>query len=233
MFMYALQALVLLLRFNTANVRPAQTSSLELKSLLDVSDFMQEYYLHPQPERIGKLIEAMHRTGLLQKYGSLPPTIGFFSEIFTANPGRLPQWQVLIAKQDGQTKAALDEALSVSKAGGVLNLDGHSGELNDEYWGAFFASGNPKFVYRLVDQLRYFDERNDEALFLAGGTAKWSLASNAQTKPAVRSAIQDVRAKTDKRTQELISELLAVDPASVKQEISEIIKKQRETGKWK
>jgi hypothetical protein len=197
------------------------------------SDFMEAYYLHPRPELIGDLIVALYPTGFLQKRTNVPAVTGFFSEVFAANRDRLPQWQILIAKQDDQTKAALDRALSVSKTGGLLNLTGHSAELNDEYWGAFFASGNPKFLYRLLDQLRYFDERNDEALFFAGATAKYSLASNAQTQPAVRSIIEDVRLKADKRTQELITELLAMDQANVKQEIKEIIKKQREEGKWR
>jgi hypothetical protein len=215
----------------TANLGSAQTSSLELKTLLDVSNFIKTYHLQPRPELIGNLIEALHPSGFLRN--NINPLIGFFSEIFTANPNRLPQWQVLISKQDEQTKAALDHALSASKRGGVLNVSEHAAGPNDVYWGAFFASGNPKFVYRLVDQLRYFDERNDEALFLAGGGAKLSLASAAQAQPAVRSAIEDARTKADKRTQELISEVLAQNPESIKVEIKEILQKQREAGKWK
>jgi hypothetical protein len=37
----------------------------------------------------------------------------------------------------------------------------------------------------------------------------------------------------DKRTQALIAELLTADPAQIKQEIAEIIKTQRDAGKWK
>lgn len=230
-FRSVFQDLVLLL----AKVGTAQTSSLELKTLLDVGNFMQTYYLHPQPELIGNLIEALHPSGLLQiqKANNINPVIGFFSEIFAANPNRLPQWQVLIAKQDVQTKAALDQALSAAKSGGVLKVSGHTAGLNDMYWGAFCASGNPKFVYRLVDQLQYFDERNDESLFFAGATAMWSLASNAKTQPAVRSAIEDARTKADKRTQELISKLVTEDPEKIKLDSGEIVRKQRETGKWK
>ena len=194
---------------------------------------MQTYYLHPQPELIGNLIDALYPSGFLQKRANINPVVGFFSEIFAANPNRLPQWQVLIAKQDVQTKAALDQALSAAKSGGVLKVSGHTAGLNDMYWGAFCASGNPKFVYRLVDQLQYFDERNDESLFFAGATAMWSLASNAKTQPAVHSAIEDARTKADKRTQELISKLVTEDPEKIKLDSGEIVRKQRETGKWK
>jgi TonB family protein len=146
----------------------------------DVGAFMQTYYLRPRPELIADVVDALHSTGFLQKATAAPPTIGFFSEVFAANPDRRPEWQVLIAKQDEQTKAALERALSESKAGGVRSIDGHSAELNDEYWGAFFASGNPDFLKKIIDQLRYSDERDDFSLFMTGVSAQWSLASNAQ-----------------------------------------------------
>ena len=145
------QALVLLLLAATAKVGTAQTSSPELKTLPDVSNFMQTYYLHPQPELIGNLIEALHPSGFLQKPNNINPVIGFFSEIFTANPNRLPQWQVLIAKQDEQTKAALDKALSSSKSGGVLNINDHAAGLNDVYWPK--RTGRRGTIYQLTSRL--------------------------------------------------------------------------------
>jgi hypothetical protein len=113
---------------------------------------------------------ALPVSGILKSPSSAPPLIGFFSEIFAANANHLPEWQTHIAKQDDQTKAVLDQALKVSKSGGVLNSSGHSAQLNDACWGGFFATGNPKFVDKVVDQLRYFDERSDEALFFSGAT---------------------------------------------------------------
>lgn len=242
MFTRILQMLLLFLILpGLPDISAAQEHSL--KTFEDVSDFMQTYYRQPRPDLIASLIGVLHSSGFVQNDTNAPPNatgtatesaiIGFFSEVFAANPDRLSRWQALIAKQDEQTKAALARALSVSKAGGVLNLDGHSAALNDEYWAAFFATGNPKFIDRLVDQLRYFDERDDLGLFGAGGTAKWSLASNAQTQPEVRFAIEEAKLKADKRTQELIMELLAEDPARVKLEISAIIRMQRESGKWR
>lgn len=232
MFKRVLQIVLVLSLVVSANIITAQNSS-ELKTLADVGAFMQAYYLHPQPERIADLIDALYPSGFLQKSSNATVVIGFFSEVFAANANRLPEWQSHIAKQDDQTKATLERALSMSKTGGILNSIGHSAEFNDECWAAFFASGNPKFVDRIVDQLRYFDERNDEALFVAGATAKWSLASNARNQPVVRSAIENAKARVDKRTQEIINELLNEDPARIKQEIGEIVRTQREAGKWR
>jgi len=199
----------------------------------DVSAFMQEYYLRPQPQLIAGFIDTLHPTGYLEKETAIPPLVAFFSEVFAANPERLSQWQVRIQKQDEQTQAALERAVSLSKAGGVLKLEGHSAQLNDMYWGAFFASGNPDYLRRLVDQLHYVDERNDFSRFMTGVSAEWSLASNAQSHILVRSTLETAKINSDRRTQELISELLAQGPVRVKQEASEIIRKQREAGKWR
>jgi hypothetical protein len=204
-----------------------------LKTISEVQDFMQSYYLQPRPELIPDLIDAMHSSGFTQTPAAAPGVIGFFSEVFAANPNRLPQWQSAVAKQDEQTQAVLNQAVSLSKAGGVLTLNQHSPALNDEYWGAFFASGNPQFIRKLVDQLRFFDEREDFLLFASGATAKWSLASNAQLRPRVRQIIEQAKAGTDKRTQELIDQLLAQGPERVKQEMINIIATQRQSGKWR
>ena len=107
-----LQMLLCLLVPALANIAAAQEHSL--KTIDDVSEFIQSYYQQPRPGLIKGLIEALHSSGYLQKPTNPPAVIGFFSEIFAANPDRLSQWQALIAKQDEQAKAALGRALSVS-----------------------------------------------------------------------------------------------------------------------
>ncbi|MBV9442426.1 MAG: hypothetical protein JO217_07000, partial [Acidobacteriaceae bacterium] len=205
----------------------------ELKTIDDVSAFMQGYYLHPQPNRIAEVIEALNPSGFVQRPTNEFAVIGFFSEVFAANQNRVPEWQDHIAKQDDRTKAILERALPVSKAGGLLNDTGHSAQLNDGWWAAFFASGNSKFVEKIVDELPYSDERKDELLFFAGATAKWSLASNARTDPLVRSTIEKAKARANARRQELINEVLNEDPDRIKQEMKEIVQRQREAGKWR
>jgi TonB family protein len=211
---------------------PATQQSPVFTTRQDVSDFMQHYYLRPEPELIAGLVDALHPSGYLERENAISPLVAYFSEVFAANPDRLSQWQVRIQKQDEKTKAALERALSLSKGGGILKLEGHAAPLNDMYWGAFFASGNPDFIRKLIDQLHYVDERDDFSLFMTGVSAEWSLSSNAQSYILVRSTLETAKGNSDKRTQELIRELLDQGPARVKQEASEIIRKQREGGKW-
>ena len=204
-----------------------------LKNLSELASFVQTYYQKPQPELIGNVIESLPAIGLRQRPDAVPPFLAFFSEVFAANPSLVPQWKPLIAKQDEFTKQFLERALALSEAGGVLTLQGHSTALNDSYWGAFFASGRAVFIGKLVEQLRYWDERDDLQLFTAGASAKWSLASNAQLHPRVRSILEEPTfGAADPRTRTQIAELLAHGPAKVLQDTAEVIKKQRQAGKW-
>ncbi|HTK42987.1 MAG TPA: hypothetical protein VL287_15455 [Gemmatimonadales bacterium] len=203
------------------------------KTLDEVSSFVQTYYQRPRPELIADLIRSLPAAGLAQRPNATPPMTGFFSEVFAANPARMAEWQPLISAQDASTRGLLEQAVALSKSGGVLDLTGHSASLNDMYWGAFFATGRTVFLQKLVDQLRYVDEREDEALFLAGATAKWSLASNAESHDLVRWILKSPTLTTDQRTQALISELLTEGPAQVKQEMAAVVQKQREAGKWR
>ena len=231
MLKYAFEAIVLLLFLANAQLSRPQNLS-ELKTIDEINGFMQTYYLHPQPDRIAEVIDALSPSGFVRPNNEFV-LIGFFSEVFAANPNRVSEWQDHIAKQDARTKAILERAVSVSKTGGLLNNTGHSPQLNDGWWAAFFASGNPKFVNKLIDQLEYWDAREDEMLFFAGATAKWSLASNARSNAGVRSTLESAKANATGRKQELISEALNEDPASIKQQIKEIIQSQKQAGKWK
>jgi hypothetical protein len=224
-----ISAIVLLLFPAGAQLSTAQTFGRSQ----DVSAFMQTYYMHPQPNRIGDLIEALNPTGFTPRPNTDMVIVGFFSEVFAANPNRVPEWQIHIAKKDHRTRAILELAVSVSKTGGVLNDNGHSPQLNDGWWAAFFASGNPKLVQKIIDQLQYCDERKDQILFFAGATAKWSLASNARSHPLVRSTVENAKTTASARLGELIDQVLNGDLARIEQEIKEIIQTQREAGKWK
>ena len=203
----------------------------QFHTLDDVSSFIQTYYQQPHPEHIGDLIRSFSSVGLAQRPHAAPPLIAFLAEVFAANPSRMAEWRA-IPIEDQTARQLVGQALNLSKYGGVMSRTGHSAELNDMYWGAFFATGNTAYLQKLVDQLHYYDEREDEALFLVGATAKWSLASNARSHPIVRSTLTGNTLSTDQRTRDIAIQLLAQDPAQVKQETEEIVARQRQAGKW-
>lgn len=205
----------------------------DLKTPEDLAQFIDTYYQHRRPELIGRAIELLPSSPDMNVPFAAGPTLAFFSEVFSANPDRLGEWQAIIDKQDARTKLFLLRALAWSKGGGVLAVEGHSTGTNDFYWGGFFATGNPVFIERLVGEMKYADERDNFQLWAAGATAKWSLASNARQHPLVRTILESEKSTADKQTQDMITEVLTRDPADLQREMRETLAKQRSAGKWK
>lgn len=195
-----------------------------VRTAKDIEELTQTYYEKPRPEIITAVIRALQATRLFYTANAIPPYVGFFSEVFTANPGRVAVWREHIASLQHPTKGVLEWAMSVSKDGGVLQIEGQSAALNDMYWGAFFASGNERYVYKLIEQLRLVDERDDRETFAVGGASKWSLASIARSHARVRAILEAAKTSSDQRTREIIVEVLTRDPGSIRQEVVDISK---------
>jgi hypothetical protein len=199
----------------------------------EFEDFMGSYYLHPRPELVGQAIEAIEPSGVLRLITAVGPLTAFFSEIFLANPSRTAAWETLIARQPEMTRHMLNQALAWSRSGGVARIEIKSPDTNDLYWGAFFASGNPIYVKKILQLVPLADERDDFMVWATGATAKWSLASNASQHPLVRSILEAEKQTAGTRMQAVISELLIGDPERFKQEMTDLYKKQKAAGKWK
>jgi hypothetical protein len=185
----------------------------------ELDKFATYYYRNPQPELVPRVIEALGSSGFAEDRAQV--FVGFFAEIFAANPGRVPEWRQLIDRQGKPTRALLADALALRHPGDVLALTGHSIRLNDRYWGAFFASGNPAYVRKLADQLGYIDEyyEDREPLFWAGATAMWSLARNAPEHPVVRATLEMIRTETDSRNGKIIGQLFEMDLVALKEDL--------------
>jgi hypothetical protein len=212
----------------------AATGSLPpFRTTEDFRAFITHYYLQPRVDRIADAIEALSSSGALMDAEALGPIIGFLTEIFLTNPSRVAEWQTLIDRQSGLAKSTLDTALSWSKKGGVLQLEGHSPRLNDMYWGAFFAAGNPMHVKKLLDVVPFSAQLDDANLWYTGAAAKWSLANFGRENALVRSILEGEKRTADKRTRDLIDELLTRDPARIRQDMIKIYEKQKAAGKWK
>lgn len=204
-----------------------------LSSPKEFDDFMGSYYLHPRPELVNQAIESVEASGVLRLVTAIGPVTAFFSEIFLTNPSRTAGWEALIARQPDGARAALNQALEWSRSGGVAVMDKKSPETNDLYWGAFFASGNPVYVEKLLQLVPLADERDDFLLWATGASAKWSLASNASQHPLVRSILETEKQTAGERMQQVISELLTGDPERFRQEMADTYRKQKAARKWK
>jgi hypothetical protein len=199
---------------------------------VDLDNFVYKYYLEPRPERIPDAMVALTSSGVLRIPEAVGVISGFFTEVFLTNPTRLPGWQSVIGEQPGFARSVLDSALSWSKAGGVLQLPGRPRQIGEFYWGAFFASGNPVYVKKLVELAAFAAEQNDLALWTIGSQAKFSLARNSRQHAVLHSILEAEKRSADRHTQDLIDEMLRVDPVRLQLEMIAFRNRQIRSGKW-
>ncbi len=228
----------LLLLLNTMPAEGSESRATRDDRRMTAEEFAQfatYYYRQPQPELIAGAIESLGPSGFLDSGGKQYSywynqrgytCVGFFAEVFAANPARTTEWRKLIDRrgQDGDIRFWLRKALKLCRPGALLELGPKSPDsvgLTDIYWGAFFASGNPAYLRKLIDRLRLVND-GDRSVFYAGADAMVSLAYNAPHHPLVRQTLEAARKDADPRTRKLIDDLLQEDVATVRQEIREV-----------
>jgi hypothetical protein len=194
---------------------PANTAGpAAINSTEDLIQWMTYYYLHPQPDLLVPALKYADANGLVDK-GQAPLT-AFVSRVFAQNPQRINEWMgqldglsstskpmlwsALWWSNSLEGKKALDallQTLNEKQASMVIaqmakpaqpieKMEINSPEVLDELWGAFSATGDEKYVQRLISVLPWATATdNDYNKLTIGAAARWSLTSNAQQHPLV------------------------------------------------
>ncbi|MBY0358107.1 MAG: hypothetical protein K2W82_08910 [Candidatus Obscuribacterales bacterium] len=185
-----------------------------IENLDDLKAWMTFYYLHPQPELTVQAINFADKENLFQG-NSLAPLQAFFSRVFAQNPDKIKAiFSETKAVKDTSRSFILSAIWgSDSKEGGeLLNTLANqlpekakneflkeiskkapapeampidSPDVLDMLWACFSASGNEKYVKRIMTVLPGDKENKDLNKMLLASAAKWSLASNAEQHPKV------------------------------------------------
>ena len=101
--------------------------------------------------------------------------------------------------------------------------------VNDMFWGSFFASGNTKYLDLVIDNaVKYHDEKTDLVKYLTGDSACWSLASNAQQYKEVRTHLENSRQKGEG----VIDYILNTDPDEIRMNTIFFLQEQKKAGIW-
>lgn len=215
-----------------------------ITSTQDLVNWMTYYYMHPQPDLLVPALIYADSNGLVQK-GEAPLT-AFVSRVFALNPKRIPTWTAQLEALSAKSKPMLWSALwwsntvegkeTLNKLATTLppksqdfilaqmgkpaepieQMEIKSPEVLDELWGAFSATGDEKYVTRLMTALPWtYDASGDFNKLSIGGVARWSLTSNAlqhpkvlklcvkarESQPELRKALDHVLAEVQKGSQ--------------------------------
>lgn len=217
-------SLLLLLKL-TPEARPGDAAAVtrdDNRSMTtgELDRFATYYYLDPQPDRIPAAINALGPSGFLEHRATA--YLGFFAGVFAANPDRIAEWKRVILRQYDPARSQLLKALKLSGSPDSLKKYEETLAANDQYWGAFFATGDPAYVREVIGQLKCFDETDDANRFAVGAIALWSLAFHGPHHPLVRSTLQAAEATANPGVRELIAELLSKDQRAIRAKIAKV-----------
>jgi hypothetical protein len=153
------------------------------------NDLFTYYYKNPQPERLVGLLERYERNASLgaSPWSAFPPAVGFFAVVFREHP----EWieRLLPSRFDVRSAVAIDAALQLSgnsairqalqsrfsESGSDATLKGELDNFPsqimdiqivkptdlDIFWGAFFSSGDERYVRRIIDFLAQTADRSE------------------------------------------------------------------------
>ncbi len=198
------------------------------------------YYLEPRPESIPEVIAALSRRGYLSNEKSVVATMAFLSRIFRKENQQVEAWRssfpplsilekrtIWLAlwyadtpetdaiirnefqRENSSNRKMLQKLMNQKpKAFEEMELD--STARVDMLWGAFLATGQEKFVIRVIEALPFTKVRGDSALMLVGGAARWSLISKASQHQRVMDICLEQMKRQPKEVKEILKEVIQV-----------------------
>jgi hypothetical protein len=167
-------------------------------------DWLTYYYMDQDTAVIGPAIRDLAREGVLNPGPAEAPIASFFSEIFRAHPNQAVGW-IEAGKLDAEQRAPLIKALWLAglkqDAVKLARLDDwpqrdieklgkpppdrfgfriSDPSHLDMMWADFMATGDTRYVVRIIDVLDYSVAEGDAGLpvMQLRSSARWSLASN-------------------------------------------------------
>jgi hypothetical protein len=203
----------------------------------NLNEWITYYYLHPQPDRTVEAILFMSAKGYLDKETAQSPLAAFFSQLFSQNPQSIELWfskleglpnaqrRLLCGalwysdtpqgleqlKKEAARVAPLDNAdivkLTTAKPPSIASLEITAPSVLDMLWASFMATGDERYVIRIISTLPWVEEKNLNRLLIAGA-ARWSLTSNAIQHRKVLEICKAQVGKQEEKTVSILKEVL-------------------------
>ena len=167
-----------------SSARPTAAEQENNRSCRRELDQISTYYKNPDPERVGKMLFLTDACQIKISEGDQWGLVGFLAALFEKHPERVEIWTAIPATNDLKRITTLALVLSgkreraqkyVKLAGvagknwdyfnrletGIMNLSVSSGSGQDVYWGASFATGDPKYTRKFLGEIAQFLEKSD------------------------------------------------------------------------
>lgn len=238
-------------------VNTAPVELKEMNSLDGLGRWMTYYYMHPQPELFVPALLLADKLELL-KGDSSAPLQAFASRIFAQHPDKLKGWfqELSLLSDNGKSVILTSIWWSDCKEGKELletisqqipeksraefhkqvssappqieKMDIDSPDVLDMLWACFSATGDEKYVKRLLETLSWGkSDSKDLPKMLIASAARWSLMSNIEQHEKVKEICQSLD-QSDKELKPYLDKLF-VDIAARAEEKSKETAKESKT----
>lgn len=206
---------------------PSLVFSQEKYSVNDFSTKMQEYFMKPDYDELKKLLLTYYEEAEINKNQSAQmPYMGFFSVAFSEVIDSVDLRNMI--NNNYSNNEFIVQCYKMSKdIESIIYIDKHEPGINDFYWGAFFASGNKKYIKRITSELLYINEKSSLNLYLAAASAKWSLCSNSYNYALVKKYLLELAEIEPSEIKEQIIILLSKKPSELNEEMVSYLKENK------
>ncbi|MGI6353480.1 MAG: hypothetical protein ACOX6W_00055 [Lentisphaeria bacterium] len=248
MFFRTVLRSILILPFMLICTALGDEQAMSQKDMEKLDGMFQGYYLNPQPDIVAEMIrlgdgmaKAIGDDGMV---GVEQPFIGFFSEIFRANPDRLQEWDKAInslsskkfkdflsgalfiadtpqarkiLQEDAKKTAYLKKRYgNVEQPPKILDRKALSPADLDMCWGAFFGSGNRDYVKKVMKCALTIE--GDGVIDLSAYAARWSVIANADRHPIVAEVMNSLLKEASDAEFRLFTEVM---PGELREQLLE------------
>jgi len=185
-------------------------------SLTELNNWLNFYYQHPQPELTANAIASLSKEGYLADDDTQESLIFFLSFIFRTHGDRINQWvgdlvnlpeieqiviiyalwlanttesQAYLTNLSPVSSATIQEIISNFQTDTPPRVDDlpiDHPHILDLLWAAFFATGEEKYVLRIISALSQANLGNDLMNQSIYEAAKWSIQANVNEHEKVR-----------------------------------------------
>jgi hypothetical protein len=210
--------------FLSENLRAQDTLPLD-----ELSQRLTYFYQNPDSTTLKRIARTLSASEAQEK---VPPTaaISFCTSILLSRDAN----SVVLGrelKKHASTNQLFTFILSLEKSRDTLvNWPTHSPEVNDMMWGAYFGTGNSKYLERLISELKYINREDSLVLFLTGNSAKWSLCSNARQHQSIDKFIRTKMNTSPESLRVVLSEILTAEPKTLRDEFTARLKEMKAKG---
>jgi hypothetical protein len=183
--------------------------------------WMTYYYKDKDSSQMGDFMKWLQTSQMLERNTkAIFPTAAFLSVIFADNPAKVTGW-LKANNFNGNAKKAIETALWLNGDAETLkqfatkpenyarpaptklsHAPVASAAQLDVMWGAFFASGDPVYVKKVIGALESTDQMTQVA-------AQWSLGSNMKQHELVKQTVQSEAKIRNGKVKQKLDELLA------------------------